>query len=149
MSDGLESISRPLKVNYPSPTDLIGLKILVIDDSKHIRSFVEALLKREKIEVTAVASGKEAVKLNETNDYDLIFIDINMPDLDGFETLSLIRSKDHSTPAIAFSAGDSDHIIDHSVNFSDFLPKPIEQEQLLDIVRKHARTSNIKSISKQ
>ena len=83
--------------------------ILVIDDTKINQVILSTLIKKKyNVSVTAVNNGKEAIDLieSETNFYDIIFVDINMPILDGYDTTNVIRSKDlyKKIPIFAFTA---------------------------------------------
>ena len=71
--------------------DLSGLKVMVIDDSKTIRRTAETLLKKEGCDVVSVENGYEALSLISDLHPDIIFVDIMMPRLDGYKTLSLIH----------------------------------------------------------
>jgi len=89
-------------------SDLQGLKILVIDDSKTIRRTAETLLAKEGCEVFAGVDGFDALSKIADHRPDIIFVDIMMPRLDGYQTCSLIKHNKvfKDTPVIMLSSKD-------------------------------------------
>lgn len=119
---------------------LAGLKVMVIDDSKTIRRTAETLLKKEGCEVVTANDGFEALaKISDTQP-DLIFVDIMMPRLDGYQTCSVIKSNKmfRSTPVIMLSSKDGlfDKARGRIVGSEQYLTKPFTREELLSAIRK-------------
>lgn len=90
-------------------------------------------------EVTETDSGKSAVELAESNDFFMIFIDINMPEMDGYTACELIRNKNKSVPVIALSA---DKISENDSRFTEsgmsgFLLKPLQSADLKKLLNKY------------
>jgi twitching motility two-component system response regulator PilG len=118
-----------------------GLKILVIDDSKTIRRTAETLLKKEGCDVITANDGFEA--LSKVADYnpDIIFVDIMMPRLDGYQTCALIKhnQKFRHTPVIMLSSKDGlfDRARGRIVGSEEYLTKPFTREELLGAIRRH------------
>ena len=85
-----------------------NLKIMVVDDSKTIRRTAETLLQREGFNVITAEDGFEALAKIANQKPDLIFVDIMMPRLDGYQTCALIKNNAHfkSTPVIMLSSKD-------------------------------------------
>ena len=85
--------------------DLTGMKVMVIDDSKTIRRTAETLLKKEGCEVFTATDGFEALAKIADNQPQIIFVDIMMPRLDGYQTCALIKNNQlfKSTPVIMLS----------------------------------------------
>ncbi len=107
------------------------MKALVADDVPMIRKLVEFHLKQVGFDISNAADGAEALMLAETNKYDLILLDIMMPEMDGLEVLRRIRSGNvnKATPIIIMTAyGDSANV-KKAVEFgaNDFIVKPVEQ----------------------
>lgn len=125
-----------------SPTgSLGGLRVMVIDDSKTIRRTAETLLAKEGADVTTAVDGFEALaKIAETNP-QVIFIDIMMPRLDGYQTCTLIKNNPRyrNTPVIMLSSKDGlfDKARGRIVGSDQYVTKPFTREELLDAVRKH------------
>ncbi len=120
-----------------------GLKVLVIDDSKTIRRTAETLLKKEGCEVITANDGFEA--LSKIADYhpDIIFVDIMMPRLDGYQTCALIKhnQKFKDTPVIMLSSKDGlfDRARGRIVGSEQYLTKPFTKEELLGAIERHVR----------
>jgi len=122
--------------------DLTGIKVMVIDDSNTIRRSAEIFLGQSGCEVILAGDGFDA--LAKITDYspDIIFCDIMMPRLDGYQTCSLIKnnSRYRSTPVIMLSSKDGlfDRARGRMVGSDEYLTKPFTKDSLLNTVRKHA-----------
>lgn len=116
-----------------------GLKVLVIDDSNTIRRSAEIFLKQGGHEVLLADDGFDA--LAKVNDYlpDLIFCDILMPRLDGYQTCAIIKrnAKFSGVPIVMLSSKDGvfDKARGRMVGSQDYLTKPFTKDQLLQTVR--------------
>ena len=117
-----------------------GLKVLVIDDSNTIRRSAEIFLKQGGHEVLLAEDGFDA--LSKVNDYlpDLIFCDILMPRLDGYQTCAIIKRnpKFSTVPIVMLSSKDGvfDKARGRMVGSQDYLTKPFTKDQLLHTVQK-------------
>lgn len=122
-------------------TGLAGLKIMVIDDSKTIRRTAENLLKKAGCEVVTATDGFEALSLVADHHPDLIFVDIMMPRLDGYQTCALIKNnKAYSdTPVVMLSSKDGlfDRAKGRLAGSDQYLTKPFSRDELLDAIRRH------------
>jgi twitching motility two-component system response regulator PilG len=121
--------------------ELSGLKVMVIDDSKTIRRTAESLLKKAGCEVITASDGFEALsKITETKP-DIIFVDILMPRLDGYQTCALIKNNStfKTTPVIMLSSKDSifDRARGRIVGSEQYLTKPFTKEDLLGAIKQH------------
>ena len=121
--------------------NLSGLRVMVIDDSKTIRRTAETLLKREGCDVMTAADGFEALAKIADHQPQIIFVDIMMPRLDGYQTCALIKNNQmfKSTPVIMLSSRDGlfDKARGRIVGSEQYLTKPFTREELLDAIRKH------------
>jgi twitching motility two-component system response regulator PilG len=124
-----------------SGSGLAGLKIMVIDDSKTIRRTAENLLKKAGCEVVTATDGFEALSLVADHHPDLIFVDIMMPRLDGYQTCALIKNnKAYSdTPVVMLSSKDGlfDRAKGRLAGSDQYLTKPFSRDELLDAIRRH------------
>ncbi len=123
---------------------LAGLRVLVIDDSKTIRRTAETLLVKEGCDVVTANDGFEALgKIAEVQP-QVIFLDIMMPRLDGYQTCALIKSNPlfKNTPVIMLSSKDGlfDKARGRIVGSEQYLTKPFTRDELLDVVRRYAST---------
>jgi CheY-like chemotaxis protein/PAS domain-containing protein/HPt (histidine-containing phosphotransfer) domain-containing protein len=119
-------------VPQDSAGDAMQPDVLVVDDIEENRILLEMLLKKEGCKVTNCSGGSEAVKLCRQRRFDLVLMDIQMPDMDGFETLRQIRLNElnFSTPVIAMTASErrEDEIAAIECGFDDYLSKPVNQK---------------------
>ncbi|MBW8823870.1 MAG: twitching motility response regulator PilG [Xanthomonadales bacterium] len=120
-----------------------GLKVMVIDDSKTIRRTAESLLKREGCDVVTASDGFEALaKIVEQHPH-IIFVDVMMPRLDGYQTCALIKNNHvfRSTPVIMLSSKDGlfDKARGRIVGSEQYLTKPFTREELLGAIQAHVQ----------
>ncbi len=118
-----------------------GLKVMVIDDSKTIRRTAETLLKKVGCEVITATDGFEALAKITDHRPDIIFVDIMMPRLDGYQTTALIKNNKmfKKTPVIMLSSKDGlfDRARGRIVGSEQYLTKPFTKEELLGAIKKH------------
>ena len=121
-----------------APQSLNGLKILVVDDSKTIRRTAETLLTKEGCQVFTAIDGFDALSKIADHQPDLIFVDIMMPRLDGYETCSLIKHNKtfKQTPVIMLSSKDGlfDRARGRIVGSEQYLTKPFTKDELLGAI---------------
>ena len=118
-----------------------NLKVMVIDDSKTIRRTAETLLQREGCEVITAVDGFEALsKIAEANP-DIVFVDIMMPRLDGYQTCALIKNSQNyqNIPVIMLSSKDGlfDQAKGRVVRSDEYLTTTFSKDELLSAIRKH------------
>ena len=118
-----------------------GLRVMVIDDSKTIRRTAEMLLKKEGCDVITAVDGFEALAKISDQRPHIIFVDIMMPRLDGYQTCALIKNNQtfRSTPVIMLSSKDGlfDKARGRIVGSEQYLTKPFTREELLGAIRRH------------
>ena len=124
-----------------SDSSLKGLRVMVIDDSKTIRRTAETLLVREGCEVVTATDGFEALSKIADHDPQIIFVDIMMPRLDGYQTCALIKNNRtfKNVPVIMLSSKDGlfDKARGRIVGSEQYLTKPFTREELLGSIRNH------------
>ena len=117
------------------------LKVMVIDDSKTIRRTAETLLKKVGCHVITATDGFEALAKIADNHPDIIFVDIMMPRLDGYQTTALIKNNKvfQKTPVIMLSSKDGlfDRARGRIVGSEQYLTKPFTKEELLGAIKRH------------
>ncbi len=120
---------------------LNGVKVMVIDDSKTIRRTAETLLRKEGCEVVTATDGFEALAKISDQQPQIIFVDIMMPRLDGYQTCALIKNNQmfRNTPVIMLSSKDGlfDKARGRIVGSEQYLTKPFTREELLGAIRRH------------
>ncbi len=118
-----------------------SLKVMIIDDSKTIRRTAETLLKKVGCNVITAVDGFDALAKIADNHPDIIFVDIMMPRLDGYQTCALIKNNSafRSTPVIMLSSKDGlfDKAKGRVFGSDQYLTKPFSKEELLGAIRAH------------
>jgi len=114
--------------------------ILVVEDEVSNFELLKAMMRKLSVKIFWAKNGIEALKLCKENSFDLIFMDIKMPGMDGYEVTSLIRANGDDTPIIAQTAYArlEDEKIILSKGFNGYLSKPIIREKLLSVIEKYA-----------
>ena len=121
--------------------ELRGVKVLVIDDSKTIRRSAENLLSKAGCDVITATDGFDALAKIADSHPEIIFVDIMMPRLDGYQTCALIKNNQmfKTTPVIMLSSKDGlfDKARGRIVGSEQYLTKPFTREELLGAIRRH------------
>ncbi len=122
--------------------EFTGLKVLVIDDSKTIRKTAESLLAKAGCTVLTAEDGFEALGIVANQRPDLVFLDVMMPRLDGYQTCALIKAnaRFRDLPVIMLSSKDGlfDRARGRLAGSEQYLTKPFTADELLDALRRHA-----------
>ncbi len=130
-------------------------KILIIDDERSIRNTLKDILEVEGYNIDVAENGFEALKSLEKNEYQVIFSDIKMPQMDGIELLQKIKEKEIESPVIMISGhGNIETAVDCIKKGAyDFIEKPIDLNRLLIVVRnalnQKKQTSEIKHLKRK
>ena len=114
------------------------MRVLLVDDDAAIARSIELMLKIEEINVYRTDLGEEGVDLGKIYDYDIILLDLNLPDISGYEVLRSLRSAKVVTPVLILSglASIEDKIRGLGLGADDYLSKPFHKDEL--IARIHA-----------
>jgi twitching motility two-component system response regulator PilG len=119
-----------------------AVRILVVDDSSTIRRSAEAMLTAEGYDVVTAENGFEALSMVARHHPDLIFVDIMMPRLDGYQTCAIIKNNAQyrATPVVMLTSKDGlfDQARGRVVGSDLYLTKPFTKEELLAAVAQHA-----------
>ena len=133
VADRLNDMSEHLQ-EYHELFHAPDARILVVDDTEMNLTVIQSLLKRTLIRIDTAGSGREAVEMAARTEYDAIFIDHMMPDMDGIETLQHIResgrSKDSPVVALTANAISGAREMYLKAGFEDYLSKPVDGEKL-------------------
>ena len=121
--------------------DFQGIKVMVIDDSKTIRRTAETLLSKVGCDVVTAVDGFDALAKIADTEPSIIFVDIMMPRLDGYQTCALIKNNSvlKHTPVIMLSSKDGlfDRAKGRIVGSDQYLTKPFSKDELLTAIRDH------------
>jgi signal transduction histidine kinase/ActR/RegA family two-component response regulator len=128
--------------SVPEPsTSLEGIHVLLVDDQEMNRFFGSKLIASLGVKVAVADSGEKTLQLLEKYAFDLVFMDVSMPGMDGYETTQRIRSDSRfvSLPVIALTAhaivGERERCL--AAGMDDYLTKPFEIEQLQIVILRH------------
>jgi twitching motility two-component system response regulator PilG len=140
-------LTDPAQSDESTATDNESVtKIMVIDDSKTIRRTAETLLKNEGFEVIVATDGFEALSMIADHRPSLIFLDIMMPRLDGYQTCALIKHHKvfKHTPVVMLSSKDGlfDRARGRVVGSDHYITKPFTREELLSAIEMHCDTKS-------
>ena len=117
-------------------------KVLIAEDSSVIQNIAKKVLEFQNYDISSAKNGKEVLKMLEKTDYDVILMDINMPQMDGMECSRQIRAladeKKSQIPIIAITGNAKNYSMEDFKNagINDYLPKPIDFDSLVELVKK-------------
>lgn len=117
-------------------------KVLVAEDSSVIQNLTKKILQFQNFDIKSVKNGKEVLKSMETETFDLILMDINMPQMDGMACIREIRSMSDKSkaeiPVVAITGNAKNYSEEDfsSAGFNDFLAKPLDFDKLVDTVKR-------------
>jgi len=147
-SSGQDSPANPARSKHPEGTvilqapvvDLTGVRALVVDDNAVNLKVARAFLNKLNADVTMIDGGQEAVDLFKQQEFDLIFMDVQMPGVDGFEATRMIRKlprgKSVHIVALTAHALPEYHQKCKEAGMDSFLPKPMRKKALADLLRR-------------
>lgn len=128
---------------------MMGRKIHILwtDDEIDLLKPYILFLEEKDYRVTTAANGTDALRLVEENDFDLIFLDENMPGLSGLETLERIKDLAPATPVVMITKSEEEDIMDEALGskISDYLIKPVNPKQILLTIKKNIDTRRLVS----
>ncbi len=117
-------------------------KVLIAEDSSVIQNLTKKILQFQNFEISAVKNGKDVLKALEKDVFDVILLDINMPQMDGMECAKAIRELPDKTksqiPIIAITGNAKNYTDDDfkSVGINEYIPKPLDFDKLVDSVKR-------------
>ncbi len=119
--------------------------ILIVEDEKKLSRVLELELHYENYTTSTAENGKEALRLMREQDWDLVLLDIMLPELSGMEVLRKIRRDDQVTPIILLTARDEVHdkVSGLDLGANDYITKPFQIEELLARIRVHLRQRTV------
>jgi CheY-like chemotaxis protein len=135
-----ERRSSRLSIGHVLPEGCARLQILLAEDNPVNQLLAVRLLRKYGHEVTVAANGKEALEMLEKQAFDLLLMDIQMPEMDGLQATAMIRARERQTgghlPIVAMTAhtmnGDQEHCL--AAGMDAYISKPVRADQLLEII---------------
>jgi signal transduction histidine kinase/DNA-binding response OmpR family regulator len=150
-----KDVDRPLYI----PEEIRDMKILIVDDEEYNRLLFRTIMERWKVEYHEAASGFEALDILKTNNFDLLFLDVRMPGIDGIKVTEIIRGemniKESAMPVICISAVsvNEDWQKYRDAGMNAFLPKPFSEEMLLttiiSVIKDYAPVISTEKVSEE
>ncbi len=139
---------KTLDANSLLEQRLTGHRILVADDSPDNRYLLSHLLKKEGAAVSFAENGREAVEKASQEDFDVVLMDIQMPQMDGLEASAQLRANGYIKPIIALTAHamKEDRLRSLSAGLNDHVTKPINREELIRAVQRWVWSSQASAI---
>ncbi|MDF1875474.1 response regulator [Sulfurimonas sp. SAG-AH-194-I05] len=133
---GREIVEKSLKSELST---LRGSQILLVEDNLTNQEIILGLLQSSGIKIDVANNGKEAVETFQSKEYELIFMDIQMPVMDGIEASKIIRNRDKNIPIIAFTANAMQEDVEKTrrAGMNEHLNKPVDVEKLYSILLKY------------
>jgi PAS domain S-box-containing protein len=139
-STSLKAVPVPLVTRHALRESRKNLKVLLAEDNAVNRALAARLLEKRGHTVVPVENGREALEAVEKQSYDLILMDVQMPEMDGFEATTAIRARESGTgrriPIVAMTAhalkGDRERCL--AAGMDDYISKPIRAQELLDVI---------------
>jgi signal transduction histidine kinase/CheY-like chemotaxis protein len=137
------------EVEEVNTRDLHGIKILVAEDNKINRMVLLTFLKKWNVQFTETVNGLHALEEYRKSTYDLVLMDLEMPEMDGYTAIKEIRKLDTSIPVIAFTAALYDNMGADLKNkgFDDYLHKPFNPKDLYNKISKYASPMALDSVA--
>ncbi|MCL9769942.1 PglZ domain-containing protein [Flavobacterium sp. HXWNR69] len=123
------------------------IKILWVDDEIDLLKPHILFLEKKNYHVTTCNNGQDAIDLFEENNFDIVFLDENMPGLSGLETLSELKEKKSSVPVIMITKSEEEYIMEEAIGskIADYLIKPVNPNQILLSLKKNLDHSRLVS----
>lgn len=134
----MEQLPKSLEHNIPTVTSFDKKSILIVEDNEINAFLVSKFIKKWGMNYQIVENGKQAVNAVEENNFDLILMDLQMPEMNGFEATSIIRGlkdiRKAETPIVALTAQAQSDIKSRvfKTGFNDFIPKPFDPDNLYE-----------------
>ena len=121
------------------------IKILWVDDEIELLKPHILFLEMKNYHVTSCNNGRDAIEIFEEGDFDIVFLDENMPGMSGLETLSEMKEKKSATPMIMITKSEEEYIMEEAIGskIADYLIKPVNPNQILLSLKKNLDHSRL------
>ena len=148
--EDIRMLQRPTEMEHetaghvwqPTAEDLRGVRVLLAEDGFDNRELIRTILQKAGAEVETAENGRLAVAKAESSPFDLILMDINMPEMDGYEATRLLRDRGYGGPIVALTANamsdDSNRC--RTAGCNEYLTKPIDRALLIRTIAAHVDT---------
>jgi signal transduction histidine kinase/CheY-like chemotaxis protein/HPt (histidine-containing phosphotransfer) domain-containing protein len=136
----VNQVKKDISHSFSVPEEISGMKILVVDDEEYNRMLFKKILDRWKVKCRLAENGMEALEILKEEKYDLLFMDMRMPGIDGLKTTQFIREEmkisESAMPVVFISAASMDEDLQkyRDEGIKAFLQKPFTEEMLLSAI---------------
>jgi two-component system sensor histidine kinase EvgS len=136
----IKETTKPAKIIFDD------IRVLIVDDVKDNRKLLIEIFKNLNLTYQEACDGKEAVQFAEESQFDLIIMDIRMPEMDGYEAANIIKKTQPNLPIVALTASvmRDDYERQRRKNFSGYLRKPVLKQELIAELQKHLKHTEVK-----
>ena len=140
----IQERKEPSENDFETSSETFSGKILLVEDEPSNQTVMSLLLETMGFEVKTASDGAEGVDAAESETFDLIFMDIRMPNMDGYEAVKILREKGINIPVVALTAHDIDDSKEkfEQSGFSGYLHKPVGNRKLKKAVKKYLPNAN-------
>ncbi len=120
-------------------------KVLYVDDSEETLEVVQIILAKSGYQILTASSGKQAVEVCSKEQPDLVLMDINMPDLDGFTSTQLLRSSGYNNPVIMLTASENeeDRAKAKAIGCVDYILKTLDMRDIESVIDRHIADAGV------
>jgi CheY-like chemotaxis protein len=135
---GVESEIETNQIVHANPNTLRGKKILLVEDNEINQFLAVSIMEQWNLDVTIANNGLEAIKAVQDDTYEVVLMDIQMPEMGGMEATAAIRKMGYAQPIIAMTANAMKEDLDKYLNggMDDYITKPFERDDLFDVLTK-------------
>lgn len=136
---GLDTRESQSADNSKIKNQVTGLKVLIVDDNADNQFLIQRLLKLEGIQVDIATGGRDGVTKAKEFDFDAVLMDLQMPEMDGYEAMRELRKIGYKKPIIAVTAHALKEEYDRCIasGFNDHISKPIDRSTLIKSLERH------------
>jgi PAS domain S-box-containing protein len=148
-------VQQPASSHFINSKDFENGHILVVEDNLMNQKYISSLLSKWHRQFTIVSDGRQAVEQIQKHKFDIVFMDLQMPHMDGYEATIAIRSTQSQNQSIPIVALTASAMLDQkvkalAVGMNDFLPKPFAPNQLFEMLQKYAKAvDEVANITKE
>ncbi len=138
-----KSAQNQSKTSYTTQPIHSKLSVLLVEDAVENQLLVKYLLEKVGFTIVTAGNGREGVRKALSGNYDVVLMDIQMPDMDGYEATRILRAQGYKTPIVALTAHAMNEECQRamSMGFSDYLTKPIVRDRLIETLNKFSPDS--------
>lgn len=145
--DEAELVTEPAQQKLPQQTvqpliqEKLQGRVLLAEDTMVLQQLISRYIRKAGLEVDVVDNGEQAVKAALAGDYAIVFMDIQMPVMDGCEAVEILRAKGYDKPIVAVTANAMRKVKEHclAIGCNDFIAKPVQRDQINTILARYSK----------